>query len=375
MKSAESVLRFVFAASLLVAAAPAGCRGGSDVLCPASPTPEQPTDDATAPGSAIAPAEVLVGAGDIAQCGVGDPEATARLLDRIPGTVFTLGDNVQVQGTAEEYAKCFEPTWGRHRWRMFPTIGNHDFYGTGGAPYFAYFGDRAGPAGLGYYSSTLGTWHVVALNSEIDAGIGSLQYEWLQADLAEASSACTIAMWHRPLFSSGPSGGSSRMRDAWRLLQRHRAEVVLSGHDHDYERFAPQDANGHATPDGLRAFVVGTGGHILYPHARVAANSEVWDNSTQGVLKLTLRSDSYDWEFVPVAGRSFRDSGTASCNPARARGTALPGPSGSRQGGSRNHLPAREVAGSRGLEHLACYSGAARHADRHALVRHPRRPV
>jgi hypothetical protein len=259
------------------------------------------------------PDEVLVGAGDIAQCGIGDPEAAAALLDRVPGTVFTLGDNVQGRGAEEEYERCFEPTWGRHRWRMFPTIGNHDFDGTGGAPYFAYFGDRAGLPGLGYYSHALGAWHVVSLNSEIEAGIGSPQYEWLKADLAAADCACTLAMWHRPLFSSGPSGGSRRMRDAWRLLQRHGADVVLSGHDHDYERFAPQDADGHANPDGLRAFVVGTGGFTLYPRATVAANSEVWNSRTWGVLKLTLRSDGYDWEFIPVAGQHFRDSGSEAC--------------------------------------------------------------
>jgi hypothetical protein len=259
------------------------------------------------------PDEALVGAGDIAQCGVGAPEATAALLDRIPGMVFTLGDNVQGRGTAEEYERCFEPTWGRHRWRMFPTIGNHDFDGTVGASYFAYFGDRAGSPSRGYYSYTLGAWHVVSLNSEVDAGIGSPQYEWLKVDLRAAESACVMAMWHRPLFSSGPSGGSNRMRDVWRLLQRHGADVVLSGHDHNYERFAPQDADGHASPDGLRAFVVGTGGYTLYPRAAAAANSEVWNSGTWGVLKLTLQSGRYDWEFIPVAGQRFRDSGSEAC--------------------------------------------------------------
>ena len=324
MRSAQGVLGVAFTASLLWAAAVPGC-GGQDGLGPASPTPTEPVLVDAASGRTFAPDEVLVGAGDIAQCGVGDSEASAALLDRVPGTVFTLGDNVQGRGAAEEYERCFEPTWGRHRWRMFPTIGNHDFDGTGGAPYFAYFGDRAGLPGLGYYSYALGAWHVVSLNSEIEAGIGSPQYEWLKADLAATDGACTLAMWHRPLFSSGPSGGSRRMRDAWRLLQRHGADVALSGHDHDYERFAPQDADGHASPDGLRAFVVGTGGFTLYPRTTVAANSEVWNSHTRGVLKLTLRSDGYDWEFIPVDGQHFRDSGSGACAarfiPAQHQGT------------------------------------------------------
>jgi 3',5'-cyclic AMP phosphodiesterase CpdA len=261
----------------------------------------------------VAPDEVLVGAGDIARCGVGDPEATAKLLDRIPGTVFTLGDNVQDQGAAEEYERCFEPTWGRHRSRMLPTVGNHDWFGGHGRPYFSYFGASAGPAGLGYYSTTLGAWRIISLNTEIPAGPGSPQYEWLKAELASSPAACTLAMWHRPLFTSGPSDGAAHMRDAWRLLQQHGAELVLSGHNHMYERFAPQTAEGRADPRGPRQFVVGTGGYSLYGRARAAANSEVLDSDTWGVLKLTLKSGSYGWEFVPVAGKSFRDSGSAAC--------------------------------------------------------------
>jgi len=304
------------AAFLLWSFLPTGC-GGGNALGPTSPTAKGSGSAGPGAGAAPAPDEVLVGAGDIAQCGIGDAEATARLLDHIPGTVFTLGDNVQGSGSAAEYANCFEPTWGRHRLRMFPTIGNHDYEGTGGGPYFAYFGDGAGPPGLGYYSYTRGAWHVVSLNSEIAAGRGSSQYEWLREDLAESESPCTLAMWHRPVFSSGPSGGSDRMRDAWRLLELFGADVVLSGHDHNYERFAPQDADGRPTARGIRAFVVGTGGYTLYSRGAVRANSEVWNGRSWGVLKLTLKPGSYDWEFVPVAGQSFRDFGTASCAPAQ----------------------------------------------------------
>jgi 3',5'-cyclic AMP phosphodiesterase CpdA len=261
----------------------------------------------------VAPDEVFVGAGDIARCGTGDPEATAKLLDRIPGMVFTLGDNVQDLGSAEEYEKCFEPTWGRHRSRMLPTVGNHDWFGGHGRPYFSYFGASAGPAGAGYYSQSLGAWHIISLNSEVAAGPGSPQYEWLKADLAASPAACTLVMWHRPLFTSGPDENASRMREAWRLLSRFGADVVLSGHNHMYERFAPQDADGRADPRGPRQFVVGTGGYPLYGRTRSQANSEILESATWGVLKLTLKSSSYAWEFVPVAGKSFRDSGSAAC--------------------------------------------------------------
>ena len=316
MPSTRAVTDLVLAALLLCSPLSSGC-GGSSAVGPTSPTQQGPGSAGPGAGTAPAPDEVLVGAGDIAQCGIGDAEATAKLLDHIPGTVFTLGDNVQGSGSAAEYANCFEPTWGRHRSRMFPTIGNHDYEYTGGGPYFAYFGDSAGPPGLGYYSYTRGAWHVVSLNSEIAAERGSSQYEWLREDLGESTSRCTLAMWHRPLFSSGPSGGSDRMRDVWRLLELFGADLVLSGHDHDYERFAPQDADGRPTARGIRAFVVGTGGYTLYGRTAVRANSEVWVSHTWGVLKLTLKSGSYDWEFVPVAGQSFRDFGTASCDPAQ----------------------------------------------------------
>jgi hypothetical protein len=260
-----------------------------------------------------APDEVFVGAGDIARCGVGDAESTARLLDRIPGTVFTLGDNVQDIGAPEEYARCFEPTWGRHRSRMLPTVGNHDWHGGTGRPYFAYFGASAGPSGLGYYGTRLGAWHIVSLNSEIPSGPGSPQYEWLKAELASSPTACTLAMWHRPLFTSGPNEPAVAMRDVWRLLSQHGADVVLGGHNHTYERFAPQDADGRADPRGPRQFVVGTGGYTLYGRARAQANSEIFQGDSWGVLRLTLKSTSYAWEFVPVEGRSFRDSGSGTC--------------------------------------------------------------
>lgn len=263
-------------------------------------------------GFASAPDATFVGAGDIAYC-VGKEGETARLLDSIPGTVFTLGDNVYPRGTAEQFTKCYTPTWGRHLSRTLATIGNHDFDEAGGGPYYSYFGASAGPAMRGYYSTEVGSWHVISLNSNVPAGAGSPQYEWLKADLAASAASCTLAMWHHPLFSSGPSGGAVYMRDAWRLLQQHGADIVLNGHDHDYERFAPQDVTGHADPRGMRQFIVGTGGASLYGRATYQPTSEIFENRAWGVLKLTLKSGSYDWQFVPIDGYSFTDLGSGTC--------------------------------------------------------------
>jgi acid phosphatase type 7 len=303
----------VSAALSVCCALVAGC-GGSNALTPTAPTRVETASNAAAPPPPIVvPDEVMVGAGDIAQCGVGDPEATAKLLDHIPGTVFTLGDNVQGSGSAQEFSNCFDPTWGRHRSRMMPTIGNHDWAGGNAGPYFSYFGASAGPPGQGYYSQTLGAWQVISLNSEIPAGAGSPQYAWLRAELAASPTACTLVMWHTPLFTSGPNPNATHMRDAWRLIQQYGVELVLSGHNHMYERFAPQDADGKPDPRGPRQFVVGTGGFSLYGRTRFQPNSEILDSDTWGVLKLTLKSAAYAWEFIPVAGKSFHDSGTAAC--------------------------------------------------------------
>jgi hypothetical protein len=256
---------------------------------------------------------VFVGAGDVDGCGRLEPEYTARILDRIPGTVFLAGDATYPSGTLANYTNCYGPSWGRHLWRTFAVPGNHDYYADGGASFFAYFGSAAGQAGLGFFSHTLGTWHVVMLNSQAPIGAGSPQYEWLRQDLAASAAACTIAVWHHPLFSSGDNGNSPFVRDVFNLLVQYGADVSLHGHDHSYERFAPQDANGRASARGMRAFVVGTGGYALYKRRQTQANSEVFESNTYGVLKLTLRTGKYDWEFVPIDGQTFRDSGSGSC--------------------------------------------------------------
>ena len=261
-------------------------------------------------------AAVLVGAGDIASCGGKGAEATAKLLDRIPGTIFTAGDNAYERGTAEEYTNCYAPTWGRHKRRTHPVPGNHEYETAGAVGYFGYFGRAAGDTGKGYYSYTLGAWHVVALNSNIDMRPESAQVRWLRADLAAHPARCTLAYWHHPRFSSGITHGSSKdTGPLWQVLYVAGADVVVAGHEHNYERFAPQDTLGVADPaHGLREFVVGTGGDSHYPLGPRRANSEVSNSTTFGVLKLTLEPAGYRWEFIPVAGKTFTDSGRRACH-------------------------------------------------------------
>ena len=265
---------------------------------------------------------VLVGAGDVAECWLetfswfSGAAATANLLDDIEGVVFTTGDNVYEDGTAREFRNCYEPTWGRHRARTRPSPGNHDYRSAGAAPYYAYFGENAGPPGRGYYSYDLGAWHIVSLNSNIAAKAGSEQERWLRADLAAHPTRCTLAYWHHPVFNSGPHGNNPRMRALWSVLYEFGVDVVVNGHDHHYERFAPQTPDGALDlKRGIRQFIVGTGGADLYDLRTVRANSEVQNSTTWGVLKLTLRAASYDWEFIPVVSETFRDKGAARCVP------------------------------------------------------------
>jgi calcineurin-like phosphoesterase family protein len=268
---------------------------------------------------------VFVGAGDIASCGRRTDEATAILLDSIPGTVFTLGDNVYQDGTLAEFNDCY--AWARHKSRTRPVPGNHDYHTPGAAGYFDYFGAAAGDRSKGYYSYDLGAWHIIAMNSEIDQMAGSAQEQWLRTDLASHSNVCTLAYWHAPRFSSGQHGNNTDLQALWQALYEYRADVVLNGHDHSYERFAPQNPDGQADASGIREFVVGTGGIGLYLFQTIEPNSQVRNDTTHGVLKLTLHATSYDWQFVPIAGETFTDSGTANCVSGTGAPTATP-PSG-----------------------------------------------
>jgi len=283
---------------------------------PAQPPSDPPSQPPTQPGPIPPPLGevVFVGAGDIAVCGSQGAVLTARLLDSIAGTVFTLGDNVYPNGSMENYRACYEPTWGRHLARTRAAPGNHDWSeGDSGVSYFNYFGFAAGPPGLGYYSFDYGAWHIISLNSEISMRLDSAQDVWLRADLAANRSKCALAYWHYPLFTSGQN--PAKVRDAWRALYDAGADVILNGHEHAYERFRPQDPDGQWNEQrGIRQFTAGTGGAPLYRRRTTAENSELYDSTSWGVLKLTLKAASYNWEFIPVAGASFRDSGTGACH-------------------------------------------------------------
>jgi len=265
---------------------------------------------------------VLLAAGDIANCKmIAGAEATAKIIEAIPGTVAALGDLALSDGTAEEFADCYDKTWGVFKSRTRPAPGNHEFHSTGGTPYFDYFGSAAGDPKRGYYSYDLGAWHIIALNGECKnvggCQAGSSEEQWLRQDLQSHPAACTLAYWHEPRFSSGAAHGNDADFIAfWQDLYSARATVVLNGHDHDYERFAPQDPDGKADPArGIREFVIGTGGN----HERTFAaspdpNSEVRMTGMFGALKLTLHAHSYDWEFIPEAGKTFTDVGSGQCH-------------------------------------------------------------
>ncbi|MGH7546987.1 MAG: Ig-like domain-containing protein [Gemmatimonadales bacterium] len=299
--SASGLVTGVAAGSATITATSEGQNGTSLITVTTLPPP----------GTGV----VFVGAGDISSCSQSNDEATASLLDGIAGTVFTAGDNVYPDGTDSQFAQCYEPTWGRHKARARPSPGNHDYHTAGAAGYYAYFGANAGPSGRGYYSYDLGEWHLVSLNSNISMSAGSGQEQWLRADLAASTKRCTLAYWHHPRFSSGSHGSSTASQPLWQALYDHDADVIIVGHDHNYQRFAPQTPSGAADPArGIRQFVAGMGGQSHYNFGTPIANTEAYNTTTYGVLKLTLSADSYAWEFVPVAGGTYTDSGSAACH-------------------------------------------------------------
>ncbi len=263
---------------------------------------------------------VIAAAGNISDCAYDQDSLTAYLLDSIDGPVLTIGDAAYEVGSLQQYLDCYANTWGRHLDRTYPTPGNRD-YGTQGAEgYFTYFGDRATPLDpgctrdcKGYYSFDIGDWHIISLNSETPNTVGSEQEQWLRADLAANDSACTLAYWHRPRYSSSQPKKAAA-HDLWNALYDYGADVVLSAHWHNYERFAPQDGAAQYDPEhGLRQFVVGTGGRDYRKFDFIQPNSEVRNSETWGVLKLTLHPDRYDWEYIPIPGQSFTDSGSSPC--------------------------------------------------------------
>jgi len=312
------------AAALIVLTALTAC--SSDVARP--PAPAGPPPRSAAAATATAPAassgtpaaSMLIAAGDIASCDSSGDEATARLLDRTDGTVAALGDTAYPKASADDYARCYADSWGRYKARTRPAAGNHEYETPGAAGYFGYFGRAAGDPSRGYYSYDLGGWHIIVVNSNCGAvagcGRGSPQERWLRADLAASSKHCTLAYWHHPQFTSGSQHGpSTNMRPIFQALYDAGAEVVLSGHEHTYERFAPQNPAGRLdNRRGIRAWVVGTGGSSHYGFGAIQPNSQVRNADTYGVLALTLRADGYDWRFLPVAGKTFTDSGSGTCH-------------------------------------------------------------
>jgi len=291
-----------------------------------APSPRAAADSPRAAAVSAASGPLLVAVGDLA-CSPETPRtaiachhaATSGLALRLrPAAVALLGDTQYQVGALSAYRQSFAPTWGRLRPRLHPAAGNHDYLTPAAADYFSYFGRSAGPRGRGYYSYNLGAWHLIVLNSNCEfvaCRVGSPQERWLRADLAAHRNRCVLAYWHHPRFTSGFHGNTFAVAPLWNALHRAGADVVLTGHDHDYERFAPQTPTGRRDPArGIREFVVGTGGVNHYRFVRLAPNSERRSSATFGVLALTLKPGGYSWRFVPEPGASFTDAGSGTCH-------------------------------------------------------------
>lgn len=257
----------------------------------------------------------VAGAGDI--CGDACNQTDDLITDINPASVFTAGDNAYEDGTLDEFQEQYEPTWGAFKDKTRPAPGNHEYH-TDGEGYYEYFGDLAGEPGKGYYSYDVGDWHFVAINSEIDFDPGSEQGQWLADDLAATTKPCTAAYTHHPRFSGGDHGDDSGMDDIFSTLYDNRADLFVTGHDHHYERFAPAAPDGgEDAENGLRSFVIGTGGRALYSSTNPTDGpSEVFNNDTFGVGKFDLTATGYSMDFVPVAGRDFTDHVEGNCHKA-----------------------------------------------------------
>lgn len=264
----------------------------------------------------------LISAGDIAQCDIAAPKdtnafKTASLVERLlaqagdKAAVLTLGDNVYYTGLLQEYQGCYEATWGKFKSRTWATPGNHDYGVANAVGYFDYFGARAGSNRTGIYKQELGKWSLLALNSNMAADPASGQMAWLKAEVA-ASSGCKLAAWHFPVVSSSVRGNNATMQSIWAELAAKKVDIVLQGHEHQYERFAPMQSDGSAdASNGIRSFVVGTGGAALYDFGATKPNSEARVKNF-GVLVLRLYASRYEWSFHTIDG-AILDSGGANC--------------------------------------------------------------
>jgi acid phosphatase type 7 len=272
--------------------------------------PEASMQPSEAVADAAAPA-ILLAVGDIAGCKTWfKDEETAELVASLPGTVAALGDVVYEDAYRWQFNQCYDPSWGRVLSRTRPAVGNHEYRQVNASTYYEYFGTRAGPAGKGYYTYKLGTWRVYVLNSE---RLIPEQTIWLTAQLAANPSKCILAYWHKPLYTSGSNPNELTVRPLWDALYKAGAEVVLSGHNHNYERFAPQDADGNFQAKGVRQFVIGTGGAQLEGFETIQPNSKLRYVEGWGVLRLSLGSGKYGWNFLPIPGSPPADTGSANC--------------------------------------------------------------
>lgn len=268
---------------------------------------------------------VIVAAGDITcdfssqmkyEC---KQNETADLISSLkPDAVLPLGDLQYIDGSLERFQKYYHISWGRFKDKTFPVVGNHEYQTKNAAGYFNYFGKKAGGSEKGYYSYNIGSWHIIALNSNCWAvggcSLNSPQGKWLKNDLLKNKSSCILSYWHHPFVSTGQEGSAPNMADIWQLLYSYHADVVLSSHDHLYERFGLINSKGELDQAGIREFVVGTGGRNLYSFVTNHPALEVKNNTTFGVLAIILHTNSFSWKFVPVAGSPFADSGQQSCH-------------------------------------------------------------
>lgn len=324
----------------------------TDGTAPEVSAPPEPTGDPT-----------LLAASDVASCWSSGDEAVSRMLDSMPGPIAVPGDTEQNSGSRDEFAGCYDPSWGRHRARTLPAVGDHEYRTPGAAGYFEYFGSAAGESGKGWYSYDIGSWHIIVLNSNCSliggCGAKSEEYAWLRNDLEQNGGDCIGTYWHHPLFSAGSlHGGLPRSRPFWNLLYEYGAEFVLSGNDHAYQRFAPQTPTGDRdTARGMRQFVVGTGGTRIDPLGPPLPNTEAQSDTAFGVLQLGLHEGSYDWEFVPQPGKTFTDAGSTRCSPLKPPETTVDeGPSGTQ---SRDSASFEFSSSTQGAEFRCSLDGQA----------------
>jgi hypothetical protein len=301
--------------SLVTACGLAVATAGAASALPSAVTPVAAT---LASDPSLAAAGDIIGDCTGTSCGYRKTAAVITSLN--PTKVLALGDISNRSGAASDYTSRFNSSWGVFKAKIRPVPGNHDYEAPGAVNYFNYFGDAANPP-HGYYSFDVGTWHIIAINSNCSkvggCGVGSAQEKWLKSDLAQHPAACTLAFWHHPRYSSGVGGNFTSMKPIFQDLYNARADVVLSAHAHDYERFARQNnASQRDDANGIRQFVVGTGGSFFTGFGSIKPNSQVRNNNTFGVLRITLGASSYSWKFLPVAGKTFTDSGSANCHHA-----------------------------------------------------------